>query len=170
MTLFPGGFGTLDEGFEVLTLMQTGKARIIPLVLVDRPGGSHWKTFMGFLHDYLLKAGLVSEDDFKLFSITDDVDAAVAEIMQFYKNFRSYRWVGDRMVIRMKQTLTPAALRDLNSRFADVLAEGVIEQGRALPAEQNEPDILDLPRLILTARRSNFGRLRELIDGVNQAV
>src|SRR5207245_2337142 len=78
VTLFPGGFGTLDEGFEVLTLMQTGKARIIPLVLVDRPGGSHWKTFMDFLHDYLLKAGLVAEDDFTLFSITDSVDTAVA--------------------------------------------------------------------------------------------
>ena len=94
VALFPGGFGTMDEGFEVLTLMQTGKARIIPVVLVDQPGGRYWETWFGFLGDYLLKQGLVSENDFDLFRITHDVDVAVAEILSFYKNFNSYRWVG----------------------------------------------------------------------------
>ncbi len=169
VTLFPGGFGTLDEGFEVLTLMQTGKARIIPLVLVDRPGGTHWKTFMGFLHDYLLKAGLVSEDDFKLFTITDNVDTAVAEILRFYKNFRSFRWVGSRMVIRIHNPLTATAVRDLNLRFTDILAGSEIEQGPALAAEQNEPELAALPRLILKPLRTNFGRLRQLIDAVNDS-
>src|SRR5437879_3719866 len=97
VALFPGGFGTLDEGFEVLTLMQTGKARILPLVMVDAPGGNYWKTWFNFAHEYLLKVGLVDEDDFKLFIITDDVDEAIAEILKFYRNFHSYRWVGQRM-------------------------------------------------------------------------
>src|SRR4051812_42818904 len=92
VALFPGGFGTMDEGFEVLTLMQTGKARIIPVVLVDKPGGTYWKTWQAFLAEYLLKLGLVSEGDFSLFRLAENVDAAVDEITSFYRNFISYRW------------------------------------------------------------------------------
>src|SRR3954464_9808703 len=102
VALFPGGFGTMDEGFEVLTLMQTGKARIIPVVMVDRPGGSYWKTWYSFLGDYLLKLGLVSTDDFHLFKIVDGVDAAVAEIATFYRVYHSYRWVGQKLVVRLQ--------------------------------------------------------------------
>src|SRR5439155_19115755 len=93
IALFPGGFGTLDEGFEALTLMQTGKARILPLVLVDSPQGHYWETWISFLRDYLLKLGLVSADDFHLFKIAPSVDAAVEEILTFYRNYHSYRWV-----------------------------------------------------------------------------
>jgi uncharacterized protein (TIGR00730 family) len=169
VALFPGGFGTMDEGFEVLTLMQTGKARIIPLVLVDKPGGTYWKTWFRFLGDYLLKIGLVSAEDFHLFKFTETVDEAVAEILHFYKNFHSYRWVGKRMVIRLTQPLTPEALAGLNVGFVDILQKGEIVQGDALPTEKNEPDLLHLPRLIFTPHRNNFGRLRCLIDAINDA-
>lgn len=169
VALFPGGFGTMDEGFEVLTLMQTGKARIIPVVLVDEPGGRYWETWFSFLGDYLLKQGLVSDNDFDLFRITHDVDFAVDEVLKFYKIFNSYRWVGHRMVVRLERKLTEAAVEDLNNRFADVLQSGAIVQTGALPEEQNQPELLALPRLVLTPHRTSFGRLRKLIDAVNAA-
>jgi hypothetical protein len=169
VALFPGGFGTMDEGFELLTLMQTGKARIIPVVLVDKPGGTYWRTWNAFLAEYLHKLGLISAHDFDFFTITDSVDAAVEEIVRFYRNFRSYRWVGPRLVIRLAQKLAPAGLEKLNASFEDVCIGCDIEQSSALPEEQNEPEILSLPRLVLTPNRSNFGRLRQLIDAINDA-
>ena len=169
VALFPGGFGTMDEGFEVLTLMQTGKARILPVVCVDKPGGRYWETWQRFLREDLLQLGLVSPDDFHLFKITHSVDAAIAEIVQFYRTFRSYRWVGQRLVIRLEKKLTPAAIVDLNASFTDVIREGEITQTAALPEEQNEPEIAALPRLVLAPRRKNFGRIRQLIDAVNLA-
>ena len=169
VALFPGGFGTMDEGFEVLTLMQTGKARIIPVVCVDKPGGRYWETWLRFLRDDLLQLGLVSPDDFHLFKITHSVDDAIAEIVQFYRTFRSYRWVGQRLVIRLEKKLTSAAIGQLNASFTDVIREGEITQTAALPEEQNEPEIAALPRLVLAPRRKNFGRIRQLIDAVNLA-
>jgi hypothetical protein len=169
VALFPGGFGTLDEGFEVLTLMQTGKARILPLVMVDQPGGRYWETLFSFLGDYLLKQGLVSENDFDLFKITHDIDVAVAEVLKFYKHFHSYRWVGSRMVLRMLQTLSDAALFELNKSFGDILQSGSIVQCGALAEEQNEPELAKLPRIVFTPHRTNFGRLRKLIDAVNDS-
>ncbi len=169
VALFPGGFGTMDEGFELLTLMQTGKGRILPVVLVDRPGGSYWKTWFAFLGEYLLKLGLVSVDDFHLFKMTDSVDEAVAEIAQFYRNYHSYRWVGQRIVFRVKKKLTAAAVVKLNAEFVDLLADGQIVLSGALPDEKNEPEIAELPRLVLTPHRRNFGRFRQLIDGINNA-
>ena len=169
VALFPGGFGTMDEGFEVLTLMQTGKARIIPVVCVDKPGGRYWETWLRFLREDLLRLGLVSPDDFHLFKITHSVDDAIAEIVQFYRTFRSYRWVGQRLVIRLEKKLTSAAIADLNASFTDVIREGEITQTAALPEEQNEPEIAALPRLVLAPRRKNFGRIRQLIDAVNLA-
>ena len=169
IVLFPGGFGTMDEGFEVLTLMQTGKARIFPLVLVDKPGGSYWKTLFSFITDYLLKLGLISEDDLHLFYGAADVDDAVAHILQFYQNYRSYRWVGNRMVVRLAQRISEAAVEKLNADFTDVIASGAIVQTVALPEEANEPEIASLPRLVFTPHRRNFGRIRCLIDGINLA-
>ena len=167
--LFPGGFGTMDECFEVLTLMQTGKARIIPVVLLDRPDGKYWETWMKFLTDYLLKIGFVSEDDFRFFKIVHHVDQAVNEILNFYKNFHSMRWVGDKLVIRMTKRLTSVAIRDLNENFSDLVSKGEIIQGSALRMEKNEPEIWDLPRLILTPYRRSFGRFRQLIDAINSS-
>jgi len=169
VVLFPGGFGTLDEGFEVLTLMQTGKARLMPLVMVDEPGGSYWKTWFSFVHEYLLRIGLVDEDDCELFKLTDNIDVAVAEILKFYKNFHSYRWVRNRMVIRLQKALAPEAVGALNAKFSDILLGGEIVQGSALPEEKNEPELAHMPRLILTPNKRNFGRIRRLIDAVNEA-
>ena len=167
VALFPGGFGTMDEGFEVLTLMQTGKARILPVVLVDKPGGRYWETWMSFLAEYLLKLGLVSTDDFHLFKIAHDVDHAVAEIENFYKVFRSYRWVGSRMVIRLQKRLSDKAVQDLQAQFADLLNGNAIVQCGALPEEQNEPELADVPRLVVLPQRKNFGRFHELINAIN---
>ncbi len=167
VALFPGGFGTMDEGFEVLTLMQTGKARILPVVLVDKPGGRYWETWFAFLGDYLLKLGLVSKDDFHLFKVAHDVEGAVAEIEQFYRVFRSYRWVGRRLVFRLEKKLTDAAVGTLNEQFADLLGGTTFSQSAALPEEHNEPELADLPRLVFTPCRKNFGRFRLIIDTIN---
>ena len=169
VVLFPGGFGTMDEGFEVLTLMQTGKARIIPVVLVDKPGGRYWETWLRFLKDDLLRLGLISEDDFHLFKMTHSVDAAVAEVENFYRNYRSYRWVGARMVVRLTHRLTATAVEKLNTEFAELLAQGEIVQTSALPEEANEPELAALPRLVLQPHQRNFGRLRLFIDAINAA-
>jgi len=167
--LFPGGFGTMDEAFEVLTLMQTGKARVIPVVLLDRPGGTYWETWMRFLTDHLFKLGFVSPEDFHMFKICHDVEHAVSEILQFYKVYNSVRWVGEQLVIRMSQRLTDEALAKLNGQFADLVRKGDIVQRDALPQEKNEPEIWDLPRLVLHPHRKDFGRFRELIDAINLA-
>ena len=167
--LFPGGFGTLDEAFEVLTLMQTGKARIIPVVMLNRPRGNYWEEWMKFITDRLLKRGLISQEDFSFFKITRTVREAVAEILHFYKIYHSARWVGERFVIRMNDRLSKEAIANLNKQFADILRKGEIVQRAALPQEKNEPEIWNLPRLILTPFRSNFGRFRQLIDSINSS-
>lgn len=165
--LFPGGFGTMDETFEILTLMQTGKARVIPVVMLDRPGGDYWQTWMKFLTEYLFKLGLVCEDDFSFFKIARDIDDAVAEILNFYKVYHSARWVGEQLVLRISKPLSKKAIVDLNKKFADFVREGEIVQSSALRQEKNEPEIWDLPRLVLTPHRHNFGRFRQLIDAIN---
>jgi uncharacterized protein (TIGR00730 family) len=167
LALFPGGFGTMDEGFEVLTLMQTGKARIIPLVLVEREGGTYWETWMEFLTDDLYKSGYISAEDFKLFKIVHSPREAVEEILQFYKVYHSARWVGDQLVIRLTGRLPDDSVARLNEQFADILRSGAIVQTTALRQEKNEPEIWDLPRLLLSPHRRSFGRFRELIDAIN---
>ena len=167
--LFPGGFGTMDETFEVLTLMQTGKSRVIPVVMLDRPGGDYWQNWMKFLTEYLNKLGLVSSEDFSFFKIAPSIDVAIQEILQFYKVYHSTRWVGEQLVIRLCHRLSNEAVADLNRKFSDLVREGEIVQGSALRPEKNEPAIWELPRLILTPHRDNFGRLRQLIDAINLA-
>jgi uncharacterized protein (TIGR00730 family) len=167
--LFPGGFGTLDETFEVLTLMQTGKARIIPVVLLDRPRGNYWDTWMKFLSNRLLRSALISPEDFSFFRIMHTVRDAVEEILQFYKMYHSMRWVRERLVIRLNQALSKRAISDLNEKFAAVLRKGEIIQGAALREEKNEGEIWNLPRLIFTPYRDRFGRLRQLIDAINSS-
>jgi uncharacterized protein (TIGR00730 family) len=168
LAFFPGGFGTLDEAFEVLTLMQTGKARIIPVVLLDHADGNYWETWMTFITQNLYNLGFISEDDFCFFKILHEVGAAVEEITGFYRIYHSARWVGEKLVIRMKRALSPARVAELNDKFADVLRRGSIVQSTALPQEKNEPEIRMLPRLVLTPHRRSFGRFRQLIDAVNR--
>ena len=167
--LFPGGFGTMDEGFEALTLMQTGKALIIPIVLLDRPDGSYWENWMRFLRDHLLKLGLISKEDFNFIKIAHNVTDAVDHILLFYRNYSSSRWVGSQLVLRICKPLTEKALAELNKQFADLLRAGRIEQREPLPQEKNQPEIWHLPRLILTPHRHEFGRYRQLIDAINLA-
>jgi len=165
--LFPGGFGTMDEGFELLTLIQTGKSVVQPIVMIDQPGGTYWKTFDRFLRDHLLRLGLISPEDFSLFRITDNIDEAVAEIVRFFSVFHSYRMVGKKTVIRLTRPLSPAVIEDLNRTFLDLAGQAGFEQTTALPREADEPEIADLPRLVFTDRLHRFGRLRQLIDFIN---
>src|SRR5256885_14438177 len=167
MALFPGGFGTMDEGFEVLTLMQTGKARIIPVVLLDRPDGSYWETWMKFLTDHLCKFGYIGPEDFHFFKIVPNVAEAVREIVNFYSVYQSSRWVGEQLVVRVSKKLSSGALAELNKNFSDILRTGSIVQGSALRQEKNEPEIWELPRLVFTPHRRSFGGFRKLIDAIN---
>jgi uncharacterized protein (TIGR00730 family) len=168
IALFPGGFGTMDEGFECLTLMQTGKARIIPVILIDKKGGAYWKSWSAFLRLHLLEQRLISPEDFNLFRITDEVEDAVNEVLKFYGNFHSYRWVGPELVIRLREQLTPDAIARINELFSDLFAAAPLRASGALKQEKNEPELFGLPRLVARPHRRSFGRLRALIDAVNE--
>jgi len=169
IALFPGGFGTMDEGFEALTLMQTGKCSIYPMVMVDAKGGSYWKTWEQFVREHLLRLGLISENDFSLFVVTDDVDEAVEHILHFYKNFHSYRRVDDTLILRLQAELTDESVQRINDDFSDMLVEGQFSKSVALEAEGNETEIADLPRIVGKAIQGNYARLRELIDVINDS-
>ena len=166
--LLPGGFGTLDEGLEVLTLLQTGKREMLPVVFLDSPGGDFWKPFEQFVHDRLLARGMISPDDLSLYKMTDNVDVAVNEIMQFFRIYHSMRYVKHKLVIRLTQRPTAELLDGLNTEFRDILTEGKFEVSDALPEEREEPSLVALPRLVFRFNRRNLGRLRQLIDCVNR--
>jgi hypothetical protein len=168
IALFPGGFGTHDEGFEALTLIQTGKSEILPVVFVDAPGGSYWRDWVRWLRSHLLEGGLVSEEDFHLFRVTDDVEEAVAEIRSFYRNYHSSRYVDDLLVMRVRTAPTPEQLAELNDAFVDIVTEGRIEVARPLEREAGEAP--ELPRVTLHFDRRSVGRLRQLIDRLNSFV
>jgi uncharacterized protein (TIGR00730 family) len=163
----PGGFGTLDEAMEVLTLVQTGKQTMIPVVLLDRPGGLYWRKLEEFLNQQLLGDGLISPEDVHLYHVTDDVQEAVSHVLCFYRRYHSMRYVDDLLVLRMQQPLAGQELRELNERFGDLLVDGSIEQVAALADEQGEPELAHLPRLVLRFNRRSIGRLRQLIDAIN---
>jgi len=169
VVLFPGGFGTLDEAMEVLTLLQTGKRDLLPLILVDEPEGSYWRQWLRFVENELLAGGYVGSSDFHLFERVDSVEEAVRRIHCFYRRYHSLRYVGDRLVIRMTSPLPPQSLRKIREDFSDILngREGIFPS-KALPVERDEPEILRLPRLILEFNRKDFGRLRQLIHEINQ--
>ena len=163
----PGGFGTLDETFELLTLQQTGKAEPTPIVLLDVPGESFWQGLRHFVDAHLVRLGLVSPDDLTRVLITDSVDEAVDEILGFWRNYDSLRWVGSQLVIRVRQTPTDEQLAALNERFAHLLASGTIERTPALPVEVASNDKVDLPRLVMTWEQFNVGSLHRLIRALN---
>jgi len=165
--VLPGGFGTLDEVFELLTLLQTGKAAPAPIVLLEVPGGTYWQSWDRFVRDEVVARGLVSPEDLLLVTITDDVAAATREIFGFFRNYHSIRYVGNRLVIRLRAAPTRAELADLNDRFADICTRGRIESTPAQPAEVSGNDHVELPRIALHFDRSSHGRLRALIDALN---
>jgi len=169
VAVFPGGFGTLDESMEVATLMQTGKARLIPLVLIDEPGGKFWKNFIRYISEDLMSNKLISPEDFHLFKLTESITEARNEILRFYHNFHSYRFVGPYMVIRLQRALSEKKLDHLRNEFLSIFdPPGEMIQRDALPQEADEKDIAHLPRLCLTFNRIHFGFLRLLIDRVNE--
>jgi hypothetical protein len=165
--LLPGGFGTLDEAFELLTLVQTGKAQPGPIVLLDVPGGTYWQTWRRFAEDELLARNYISADDMCLVHVTDDVDAAVDEITAFFSNYHSQRFVDGRLVLRMQLAPDDAGIELLNARYADIVAQGRIERIDPTPAEVADADHLDLERLRFRFDRHGWARLRELIDDLN---
>lgn len=169
IALFPGGFGTLDEGYEALTLMQTGKAQLMPLVLMDRPGGTYWKTWDKHIREHLLRDKLISADDLNLYQITDNAEEAVKIITRFYRNFHSTRFVKDLFVIRLKHAPTPSAMDAMNEDFADIISGEPIKIIPPAPEEMEDADTapLDLPRIAFGFNRKDYGRLRQLIDVLN---
>jgi uncharacterized protein (TIGR00730 family) len=168
IALFPGGFGTLDEAMETLTLIQTGKRAPVPLVLVDEPGGTYWDHWVRFFEDELVPRGYVSRADFSLFRKTESADEAVERINRFYRRYHSLRYVGGRLVLRLTSEVSPEAVRDLEDRFRDVLTpQGGLCLSGPLPEEAEETDIVHLPRLVVDFNRLDFGRLCDLIDALN---
>ena len=168
IALFPGGFGTLDEGFEVLTLIQTGKSHIFPIVMVDAPGSDYWHHFLRFTKDVLLSRQLISPEDLALFKVTHSVDEAVAEVLNFYRVYHSMRYVKGELVLRLRRTISDQTLVKLHDEFKDIAKNGAFEQTRALPEESEEKAIADLPRLKFRFHRHKLGRLRQMINAINE--
>jgi uncharacterized protein (TIGR00730 family) len=167
IVLFPGGFGTMDEGYEALTLMQTGKSQLMPLVLVDRPGGTYWKTWDKHVREHLLRDQLISPDDLNLYKITDDTTEAVKTIARFYRNFQSTRFVKDLFVIRLKNAPTESAIEAMNEDFADIIMGPKIKVIEATAEERADGDMVNAPRIAFGFNRRDYGRLRQLIDVLN---
>ena len=168
VALFPGGFGTLDEAMETLTLIQTGKHNLIPLVLIDEPDGTYWVNWMQFLRDTLLAQGYISASDFNFIECVHSADSAVECITRFYRRFHSQRYVDKKLVIRLTSPISQQAVKEINKLFHEILAPGSsIYLSGPLPSEEDEPELAELPRLVIDFNRKDFGKLRELIDFIN---
>jgi uncharacterized protein (TIGR00730 family) len=165
--LLPGGFGTLDEAFELLTLVQTGKAQPAPIVLLDVPGGTYWLTWLEFVQRELRDRGYISPEDLNLVTITDDAEVAFAEITGFYRNYHSLRFVEGDLVLRMQELPDEAQLDALNEEFGDIVSRGRIEVAEASKVEISDRDFPELPRLRFRFDRHGYARLRALIDRLN---
>jgi uncharacterized protein (TIGR00730 family) len=162
--VFPGGFGTLDELFEILTLIQTGKANIIPVVLVEGDKGVYWRDWKKYIDHHLLANGWISPEDLHLFYIAKSVDDAIDHVQKFYRRYHSSRYVGNRLVLRLNQELTDQQVKKLNEEYVILLAEGKIEKCGAFP---EETDHRELPRLVFCHTHQDFGLLRDMIDSIN---
>lgn len=164
--LLPGGFGTLDETFELLCLVQTGKSDLHPIVMLDIPDGSYWRFFERYIKEELLSAGFINPDDLSLFKITDDIDVAVDEIKSFYGVYHSQRYVGGRLILRLNQMPADSQLQALSDEFAGIL-DGPIEKVDVSAPELRDHDAVELPRIALAFDRVHYGRLRLLVDRLN---
>jgi len=170
VALFPGGFGTLDEAMETLTLVQTGKRNPLPLVLVDDPSGTYWSQLTKFVQDELLSRNYISDTDLPIFEQVCSVDEAVLKIKKFYSRYHSLRYVNGHLVIRLTSPLSSERIARLKREFADMLVPGGdITPVAAFPAEIEDDDFADLPRISLDFNRKDFGRLKSFIDGINEA-
>mgnify|MGYP001031532048 CR=1 FL=1 len=167
LVLFPGGFGTQDEAFECLTLIQTGKSEPMPVILIDEPGHQYWENWDRYIRENLLGSGLISPDDLSIYTIVDNIEDACSAVTHFYRVFHSSRYVGERLVIRLCSELTDAHVEQLNESFSDILVKGKIVKSGAFPQETN-PETKDLPRLVLHFNQRDFGRMCQLIRSINQ--
>ena len=168
IVIFPGGFGTHDEAFESLTLVQTGKSDLVPIVFVDRPGGSYWSSWLDYIHTHLRDEGYIDGFDENLFHVTDSVEDAVEVVDGFYRNYHSTRFVRPLQVVRMKEPVGDALLERLNREFSDIIVSGKIERLPVpLEAEEDGPKTADLHRIAFRFDRKSYGRLRALIDVLN---
>ncbi|HSH94315.1 MAG TPA: LOG family protein [Roseimicrobium sp.] len=167
IALFPGGYGTMDEAFESLTLMQTGKSQLMPLLLIDRPGGTFWRTWDKQVREHLLRNQLISEEDLNLYEYTDSPEHAVKRIQRFYRNYHSSRYVNDELVIRLKHVPSPSAIQALNEDFAGIISGAPIRVIDPTPAELEDGEALDLARISFGFDRRHFGRLQSMIDVLN---
>ena len=170
VVLFPGGFGTLDEAMETLTLVQTGKRNPLPLVLFDVPKDSYWAKWLEFCKEELLARGLISKTDFGLFDLVHSVDEAFKKIDRFYYRYHSLRYVEGQLAIRLNSTLDGQKVKDLKESFSDILTpKGDLHLSGPLPIEKDEPEIAHLPRLVVDFNKKDFGRLKNLIDEINNS-
>ena len=168
IVVFPGGLGTLDEGLEALTLVQTGKRNPVPILLVDEPGGTYWKKWVEFVEETVLLQGYISKSDLALFERVESTDDVVERIRRFYSRYHSIRFVGDFLVIRLRSGISQPKVDDLKNRFSEILRpKGEIYLSGPLEQEKDEPEIKDLPRLVLDFDRKHFGGLKALIDSIN---
>jgi hypothetical protein len=166
--VLPGGFGTLDECFELLTLLQTGKAEPAPVVLVETPGGGFWHAWLRFVRDEVVPRGYVSAPDLGFFTIVTSVEDAVREITHYYANYHSARWVGDLLVLRLQRLPDDASIERLSQEFSDILTSGSIRATKPLPPERTAKDHLELARVALRFDKFSYARLRALIDALNE--
>jgi len=167
LALFPGGFGTHDEAFEVLTLIQTGRADPMPVVMIEYPGSNYWQSWDRFIREQLLASGLISPSDTVLWTITSDTSAAVNYITHFYSNYQSQRFVRNQLVLRIRRAPDQTQLQAINAEFADLCERGDITVATAAEVEPQEAPDIDLPRLVLQFNRQSSSRLRMLIDRLN---
>jgi len=165
--IFPGGFGTLDECFESLTLIQTGKTKPRPIILIDSPGSEYWESLIGFVTEKLSEGGFISNNDLSLLIRVNSIEQAVDEIVQFYRVYHSIRYVGDKTIIRLKKPLSSEDINSLNEKYSCILRSGEIEPSDALPAEQKDEAFLDLPRLVMDFNRHDFGIFHEMLRFLN---
>ncbi len=168
IALFPGGFGTHDEGFESLTLLQTGKTEPMPVVFIDVPGGSYWKSWRNYVKEELVEKGLISPEDLSLFKVTDHIDTAVREITNFYHNYNSCCFMKDKTVIRLHQPVEDTFLEQLNDHFSDIIVRGKIKRSETLCQEDCTEDLDGLHRIVFNFNQKSFGRFRQMINMINQ--
>jgi uncharacterized protein (TIGR00730 family) len=163
----PGGFGTLDEAFEVLTLLQTGKRELMPLVFLDAPGGKFWQDWLAYIRTNLLDGEMISPEDLSLFLVTDSVEQTVDEILRFYRVFHSMEYVHSRLALRLHERIAEPRLAELQQEFADILTDGQFRQEKYIAGESPRPELAALTRLVFHFNRRSLGRLRQLIDAIN---
>ncbi len=167
VAIFPGGFGTQDELFESITLAQTGKSQLVPIILMDLPDGTYWARWIQFLREDVMSRGYITETEMSFFKILTSAEAAIDEIRRFYRNYHSYRFVKDDLVIRLNRPPSQDLLDRLNDEFSDIVTNGKVRPTEPLVEEADDPQTLSLPRIVMRFNREDYARLRQMIDVIN---